>query len=408
MNRPVIIVDPRSSGTELAPTFQKKGIPAIAVTLKSHQDHLGFGTQINEADFIDVIAEQQNLEKILAKVNPLAILPGAEGGVPLANRLSQALTPHFANAADRSLSRIHKFHMQKALVDEGVPALKTIHTGSMTEVEHWLKDNDLSRSPLIVKPPISAGSEKVFHVQVGQDWRKAFQDIVTSRSFITGQTNETAVVQEQAVGTEFSVGTVSANGKHYLAHLIKYNKISFNGRQTVYDHVEFIPLEDQYKEIFAYTQQVLDALGVKWGAAHNEIMLTSDGPRLIESVPRMTGGPVVHFAREATGSSQADKLVEIFAHGDVQTKAYQFKKSVVPVFLKSPTRGVVSNVQALQEIQSLQTLFRPFLWFKEGDTVPQTVDYLTSIGIIALSGDRKAIFSDYQKIRAMEAQLQFM
>ena len=31
----------------------------------------------------------------------------------------------------------------------------------------------------------------------------------------------------------------------------------------------------------------------------------------------------------------------------------------------------------------------------------------TSIGIIALAGDREAIFMDYEKIRAMEARLVF-
>ena len=35
------------------------------------------------------------------------------------------------------------------------------------------------------------------------------------------------------------------------------------------------------------------------------------------------------------------------------------------------------------------------------------LDYLTSIGIIALSGDRDQIFEDYQKIREMESKLQF-
>lgn len=33
MNRPVVIVDPLSSGIELAPAFKARGIPAIAVTL---------------------------------------------------------------------------------------------------------------------------------------------------------------------------------------------------------------------------------------------------------------------------------------------------------------------------------------------------------------------------------------
>lgn len=116
-------------------------------------------------------------------------------------------------------------------------------------------------------------------------------------------------------------------------------------------------------------------------------MLTQKGPRLIETGARMCGGPVVEFAREATGSSQADKLVEIYAEGDVLSKEYGFKKTVMPVFLKSITKGTLSNVEALAEISQLPTLFKKHVWVKNGDQVPQTVDYLTSIGIIALSGD---------------------
>jgi hypothetical protein len=119
----------------------------------------------------------------------------------------------------------------------------------------------------------------------------------------------------------------------------------------------------------------------------------------------MCGGPVVGFAREASGSSQADKLVEVYADGDVLTKEYGFKKSVVPVFLKAPATGSISNVDALAEVSKLQTLFRKYIWVKNGDFVTQTVDYLTSIGIIALSGDRDLIASDYKKIRDLESKL---
>lgn len=33
MKRPVVIVDPLSSGIELAPAFKARGVPAIAITL---------------------------------------------------------------------------------------------------------------------------------------------------------------------------------------------------------------------------------------------------------------------------------------------------------------------------------------------------------------------------------------
>ncbi|HAT8178318.1 TPA: ATP-grasp domain-containing protein [Legionella pneumophila] len=405
MNRPVVIVDPLSSGIELAPAFKARGIPAIAITLKS-MDWNGFGANMQTSDFIEIIPDQPNLVEVLGKYDPIAIIPGTEEGVPLAEALAITLTPQFANDPEKSQNRLHKALMQKALQEAGVPALKTLNTASESEAEAWIRTNGLIDSPLIIKPPVSAGSDKVFHIPARGEWKKAFNRVLSEPSKITGKNNETVVVQEQAIGTEFAVGTVSANGKHYLAHLIQYNKTSFNDRKTVYDHVEFVPYsEESYGELFDYTQKALDALGIRWGAAHNEIMLTKDGPRLIETGARMCGGPVVGFAREATGSSQADKLVEIYVDGGVLTEEYVFKKTVVPVFLKSPAQGKISNVEAFADVSKLPTFLNEHIWFKNGDLVPQTVDYLTSIGIIGLAGDRKSILLDYEKIRSMESKL---
>ncbi|HBD7469391.1 TPA: ATP-grasp domain-containing protein [Legionella pneumophila] len=405
MNRPVVIVDPLSSGIELAPAFKARGIPAIAVTLKP-LDWIGFGANMQTSDFIEIIPDQPNLVEVLAKYDPIAIIPGTEEGVPLAEALAINLTPQFANDPEKSQNRLHKAMMQKALQEAGVPALKTLNTASENEVEAWIRTNGLIDSPLIIKPPVSAGSDKVFHIPARGEWKKAFNRVLSEPSKITGKVNATVVVQEQAIGTEFAVGTVSANGKHYLAHLIQYNKISFNDRKTVYDYVEFVPYsKERYGELFDYTQKALDALGIRWGAAHNEIMLTKDGPRLIETGARMCGGPVVGFAREATGSSQADKLVEIYVDGGVSAEEYVFKKTVVPVFLKSPAKGKISNVEAFADLSKLPTLLNEHIWFKNGDLVPQTVDYLTSIGIIGLAGDRDSILLDYEKIRNMESKL---
>lgn len=405
MIRPVVIVHPVSSGIELAPAFKARGIPAIAVTLK-HQDGSGFGSEIRTSDFIEMIPEQPDIEKIIKKFDPLAIIPGAEGSISLAEHLTSILTPQFSNDPKKSRHRLHKALMQEALKEAGVPALKSLHTASESEAENWIKENDLADSPLIVKPPASAGSDKVFHIPVKGDWRKAFNRILTEPSQITNQCSETVIIQEQAVGTEFAVGTVSANGRHYLAHLIKYNKTSVGERKTVFDHVEFVPYDKEILgELFDYTQKALDALGIRWGAAHTEIMFTNKGPRLIESGARMCGGPVVGFAREASGSSQADRLVEVYVDGDVLTKEYAFRKTVVPVFLKATRQGTVSNVEVFDGVSQLPTLLNKYLWVKNGDTVDQTEDYLTSIGIIALSGDRKAIFSDYEKIRYLESKL---
>lgn len=403
--RPVVIVDPLSSGIELAPTFKARGVPAIAVTLKN-EEWPEFGSKIQSSDFLEIIPDQPGIEELIRKYNPIAIIPGTEEGIPLSERLTEILLPHLSNDPKKSLHRLHKSLMQKALSEDGVPALKTLHTSSKEEAEAWIEEIGLKDAPLIIKPPSSSGSEMVFHIPANGDWEKAFHHILTEPSAITGVRSESVVIQEQAIGTEYAVGTISANGKHHLVHLIKYNKISFGGRQTVYDHVEFVPYDREVLgDLFEYTQKALDALGVRWGATHTEIMLTNNGPRLIESSARMIGGPVVGFARAATGSSQADKLVEIYLDGDVAIKEFVFKQTVVPVFLKAINSGVISNIEIFDEASNLSNLLLKYLWVKNNDHVPQTIDYLTAIGIIALAGERESIFLDYKNIRSMESKL---
>jgi biotin carboxylase len=407
MIRPIVIVDPLSSGIELAPTFKARGIPAVAITLKN-KEWPEFGSKMQAADFIQILPDQPGIEELIRNYDPIAIIPGTEEGIPLAERLTELLTPLLANDPAKSLHRAHKAFMQKALSDYGIPSLKTVHTASEDEARVWITENGLEKTPLIIKPPMSSGSEMVFHIAARGDWTKAFRFILTQPSVISGKLSETVVIQEQAIGTEYAVGTVSANGKHSLVHLMKYNKLLSGDRQTIFDHVEFVDYNRAtLGDLFPYTENVLDALGVRFGASHTEIMLTENGPRLIESSPRMIGGPVVGFARTATGSSQADKLVEIYVDGDVQTKEFIFKKTVVPVFLKAAREGIVSNLEALEAATDLASLLSKYVWIKNGDRVPRTEDYLTSIGIIALAGDREAIFADYRKIRAMESKLVF-
>lgn len=405
MKKPIVIIDPLSSGAELAPAFNKRNIPVIAVTLnKLNCD--GFATTVNHNQFIEVIANQRGLADILASKSPLAIIPGTDRAVAIADELAAHLTPHYANAVDKALNRIDKALMQQALVDAGIPAIKTLATACKKTAQKWLEQNQLTHSALIIKPPRSAGSDNVFHIDANGDWQSKFDRVLTEPTKINGEKNNVVVIQQQVSGIELAIGTISVAGKHYLSHLIQYKKHSFNGRETIYDYVEFIGYDHKkHHALWSYTKSALDALGIRWGATHTEIMLTAQGPRLIETGARMCGGPVVQFSRHASGSSQADKLVQAYLDGDIDDKQYRLTNTVVAVFLKSSLQGKANNLEIFNQAYKLQTFFKKFLWYKNGDTIPKTQDYLTSLGIIALSGNRQFIFDDYQTIRQLESEL---
>lgn len=405
MKRYVVIVEPLSSGNALAAAFKKYSIEAIAITL-SEKKWTGYGNQLKTEEFAAIIPYQNHLAAILQDYHPIAIIPGTEEAVIVAEQLTQQLLPHLANESSKALHRLHKAKMQEALEAAQLPYLKTLNTNSITEADLWLEQQGLKQHGFILKPPMSAGSDKVFTIPAKADWQYAFQRILNEPNKITGAANTSVVLQELAIGTEFAIGTVSANASHYLSHIIQYNKQIIGNQQIIYDYVEFIDYAtDHHAKLVNYANKVLDALGIRWGAAHIEIILTDRGPRLIEVGARMCGGPVVNFSRAATGSSQADKLAELYTLGTLKQATYQLQQTVIAVFLKSNTTGTVTNLDIFDACQSLPTFMSKYLWYANFACIPKTTDYLTSLGIIALIGNKNNIMADYTTIRSLESQL---
>ena len=87
------------------------------------------------------------------------------------------------------------------------------------------------------------------------------------------------------------------------------------------------------------------------------------------------------------------------AHGFGVLHTYDFKQTVVPVFLAAPIAGVVRNVEVLEPARELRTHLASHLWNRNGDRVQRTVDFDTTFGIVALAGAREAVFADLDRSR---------
>ncbi|MFE9631400.1 acetyl-CoA carboxylase biotin carboxylase subunit family protein [Streptomyces sp. NPDC006463] len=72
-------------------------------------------------------------------------------------------------------------------------------------------------------------------------------------------------------------------------------------------HVLPAPLDPAAREaVEAHVTRVLDALGVEFGPTHTEIVLTDDGPRIIETHLRVGGDEIFNLAKDATGVDMID------------------------------------------------------------------------------------------------------
>lgn len=125
----------------------------------------------------------------------IAVIPGAETGVELADRLSARLGLR-SNGEDGSLARRNKYHMGEKVRQAGVRAVKQQMCRSLDELEAFLDELEKVKntSKCVVKPVQSAGTDDVFLCSSRAEARAAFATINGKLNGL-GLTNDGALAQ---------------------------------------------------------------------------------------------------------------------------------------------------------------------------------------------------------------------
>lgn len=407
MRRHAVVVDPYSGAADFGPAFRSRGVSPVAVL--STPDPLEvFAASWHPANFDVVHCYRGDLDQLLATLTPyepLCVVPGNESGVELAERLGRVLTPAAGNVPELTAARRDKWQMALAVQRAGLPGLRQTWSASGDTVAAWLRDNGLENSRLVLKPPKSGGTDGTHVTGPGEDWRPCF-DRINGAVNRFSERNVGVLVQEFAEGSEFVVDTYSVGGRHGLTEVCRYRKRVSGNRLGLYDRTDFVPPDAaEVPQVAAYAAQVADAVGIRNGSAHAEVMLTEDGPRLIEIAARLGGTPLQQASRLATGDSQIDRTVRHVLDGEF-TPGYELRQHASIVCLSAPRAGVLSNAEVLEPLRSLPSAHLFSLPHQTGETVPATEDLFTLLGwALLVSPSASALDRDYHLIKEIERQI---
>lgn len=409
---PAVIVDPYSSGAFYAPAFAEAGIPVVGVVSAPIPPAV-YAASYREADFPKILIAQEDLKptvQSLLSLKPRCVLAGCESGVELADALAARVVPDVANDPDRASGRRHKGEMARLVAQAELPIIRQICSADIEEVADFIERAGLVGRDLVIKPPKSASTDGVTRVPRGEGWRQVFSALL-GRSNRLGILNDQLVVQEYAHGIEYVVDSFSYAGTHTICDVCRYHKLQNGPHMAVYDSMEWLPPDaPEIESLCRYARGVLDAVGVRFGAAHIEIMLTDKGPRLIELGARPHGGGHPRFCRLATGDSQIDRAVRYFAGTGPIPMSFELRSNVLVVFFINRTAGTVRNADLMHRVQDLRSHYFSTVKFKNGDRLERTKDLFGSLdlGLIVLTHqDQAQVQADYQTIRWLESELRF-
>lgn len=239
----------------------------------------------------------------------------------LAIRLGEAIGCGFAFGMDALLNTRFKPTMRERLRQAGVPSCWSAVAKDADELVRLARSSGQAR--LIAKPIDGTGSRAVVGIEspalLGPQW-------------VREHVHEFPVLLEQFLeGREYSVESFTAHGVHHFAGITEKSIDSATFIET--GHVFPAPLAPEVAQaIQAYVAQALTALGVDNTPAHTEVMLTADGPRIIETHTRVGGDSIPALVEEVTG-------IDLYALGS-RIQLEPDWTGAADIFAKAARRGV--------------------------------------------------------------------
>lgn len=407
------IVDPYDAAQDLAPGLRQRGLKCVWVSSGPHVPE-AIRRDVQADDFFARVEYDGDFVWTVGQLQALGVrqvIAGCETGVELADRLAERLESQAVNPVDLSATRRDKHLMTRAIAEHGLAVAEFLASGDPEELTAWAADH----LPVVVKPTRSLNSDGVHLCKTVEEVRAACESLLGQPNEV-GEVTREVLAQRCMVGDQYVVDTVSRDGLHRLAALWRYTRPTLPPPEQrrpedahLYTYAEIgadgkeLLAADSHPEVVAYAMAVLDAVEIRHGPAHCELILEADGPRLVEIGARLHGGPrTAWMARECMGFDQVELTLR--AYLDPQPFKRQ-DTSTVPraygamVRLTPWRSGRLNGLRRLAEVEALASFREHYYLADAGKPVPRVA------GVVALiHSQREQVVADTKTIRRLEQE----
>jgi ATP-grasp domain len=411
-SRYIVLVDTyAASASRLAPAFSAIGYipirvqstPEVPKVYRGSPDPFPYLAQIvHRGDLAETV-------RALMPFLPVAVIPGCEPGVELADALSEALHPITGaptNGTALSSARRDKYLMVERIKEQGLRGAQQILVDSEEQLRAW---HTQLGGMAILKPLRSSSNDGVTWCSSPEESVEAFRWL-NGRENVNSEPDDGVVAQEYLVGAEYLVNTVSRDGCHHVCDIWKTHRISANGISDLLVACQILaPIGELQDQLVTYAFDVLDALGIRHGAGHVEIKMTPEGPCLIEVGARIAGQDLPGFATLATAESQIEWTVDAFVRPRVfhqrRARPYVLQRSVAWAQMVAPRSGELVAYRGLSAVKELDSFRDIRLLVQPGERLSKTIDDSTYPVMVTLMHEvEEVLLRDLLTLRYLDGE----
>ncbi|MGW0552447.1 ATP-grasp domain-containing protein [Streptomyces altiplanensis] len=277
-----------------------------------------------------------------------------------------------------------KLLMRQACQEAGV-AVPGFHQA--TSEDEALAAADRFGYPCVVKPMTESASIGVTLCRTPGEVLAAYRDISSSSTDFRGQPRRPgALVEEYLLGFEVSVESVLVDGERRFLGVTD---------KALGPHPYFVEMGDTFPSMLSapvrdecteLARRALEAVGHDFGAAHVEVKMTADGPRIVEVNGRMPGAEITQLIREATGVYLQREVVKLHAGRPADLTPTR-DRAAASRYLAARQSGTLSGIDGADLARRVPGVVEVDLEAHPGDPVRSAESNLDLLGYVVAAGD---------------------
>jgi biotin carboxylase len=281
---------------------------------------------------------------------------------------------------DTAVKATNKSLMRECLQDYNVPIPIFFRVKSY---EEFIKKIYKFSGPFIVKPADNSGSRGVFLVKDINDIEGLKNAFNYSKDY---SRNGEIVVEEYMKGSEVSVETLSVNGEVNVITIT--DKLTTGSPRFVeMGHSQpsqiSIAIQEEIKKVAV---AAVKAIGIENGPSHTEIIVTSEGPKVVEIGARLGGDNITtHLVPLSTGLDLVRCCIDI-ALGNSTDTSVKFSKGASIRYFKTYA-GEITNISGVDKAKQIEGIKEIAFIKYIGDSIGEINSSSDRIGFVIAQGD---------------------
>lgn len=281
-----------------------------------------------------------------------------------------------------------KLLMKHRLAEKGVPIPKFKEANSYEDAVAACCDIGF---PVVIKPIDNSGARGISLVE---------NESALSQAFNWAKKNcfqkETLLVEEYLTGPQISTESLVYDGKIYTTGFADRNyELNHLFAPFFIEDGHTIPSElraEDQAEIIKVVEKALPALGIDFGVGKGDLVLTPQGPKVLEFAARLSGG---RFSTDtvplATGVHLVKAMIklsigETIDPADLEPK---YNRGAAQRYF-FPKPGRVTSVDGINKANRPEWVNRVEIYVKPEDDIKQVTNHVERAGYVITSGETRA------------------